>query len=98
MSARPEVDAASLADDLCVAIVGIVRHELSRLALRPIQPAVRLLSVAEAGQLLGIGRSRLYQELGAGRLKSVKVGRRRLVPESELARYVERIEPSEESE
>jgi excisionase family DNA binding protein len=40
----------------------------------------RLLSVEEASRALGVGRSTVYAELGAGRLRSVKVGRRRLVP------------------
>ncbi|MBA3852233.1 MAG: excisionase family DNA-binding protein [Chloroflexi bacterium] len=50
----------------------------------------RLLSVDEAAKLLGIGRSALYGELAAGRLRSVKVGRRRLVPSGAIAEYVSR--------
>jgi len=48
----------------------------------------RLLSVDEAARHLGIGRSALYNELAAGRLRSLKVGRRRLVPSGALAEYV----------
>lgn len=44
--------------------------------------------VAVACQRLGIGRTLLYEELAAGNIKTVKVGRRRLIPESELQRYV----------
>lgn len=47
----------------------------------------RLLSIAEAADLLGIGRTRLYGELDAGRLRSLKVGRRRLIPSSAIAAY-----------
>ena len=47
----------------------------------------RLLSVDEAAGALGIGRTRLYGELEAGRLRSIHVGRRRLVPSSALAEY-----------
>lgn len=47
----------------------------------------RLLSLGEAAALLGIGRTRLYAELDAGRLRSLKVGRRRLVPSSAIAAY-----------
>ncbi len=50
----------------------------------------RLLSVAEAARHLGIGRSALYGELAAGRLRSLKVGRRRLVPSGALAEFVAR--------
>ena len=48
----------------------------------------RLLSVDEAAQWLSIGRSALYAELAAGRLRSLKVGRRRLVPASALTEFV----------
>jgi len=50
----------------------------------------RLYSVAEAARLLSIGRSALYGELAAGRLRSLKVGRRRLVPAGALAEFVAR--------
>ncbi len=36
-----------------------------------------------------LSRSTIYAELANGRLKSVKVGRRRLVTESALADYIE---------
>jgi len=52
--------------------------------------ADRLLSVDEAGRQLVIGRSALYAELAAGRLRSLKVGRRRLVPSGAIAGYVAR--------
>jgi excisionase family DNA binding protein len=48
----------------------------------------RLLSVDEAAQALSIGRSRLYDELESGRLRSLRVGRRRLVPASAIGEYV----------
>lgn len=49
----------------------------------------QLLSIREAAETLGIGRSRLYDEIGAGRLRSVKVGRRRLVPAAAIRAYIE---------
>lgn len=45
----------------------------------------RLLSVDQAARALGIGRTVLYSEIGAGRVRSVKLGRRRLVPSSAIA-------------
>jgi excisionase family DNA binding protein len=48
----------------------------------------RLLSIGEARDALGIGRSLLFGEIGAGRLRSVRVGRRRLIPASAVAEYV----------
>jgi len=50
----------------------------------------RLLSVDEAARHLGIGRSAVYAELAAGRLRSLKIGRRRLVPSAAIAEYVSR--------
>lgn len=45
----------------------------------------RLLSIAQASRALGIGRTALYSEIAAGRIRSVKVGRRRLVPSSAIS-------------
>ncbi len=36
-----------------------------------------------------LSRSKIYEELDSGRLKSVKVGRRRLVAESQLIDYID---------
>lgn len=47
----------------------------------------RLLSVAEAAEIAGIGRTRLYLELNSGRIRSVQSGRRRLIPESALSEF-----------
>jgi excisionase family DNA binding protein len=40
----------------------------------------RLLRVEEAAQLLGIGRSLAYDLIRTGRLRSIKIGSRRLIP------------------
>lgn len=50
----------------------------------------RLLSVAEAADALGVGCSRLYDEISSGRLRSIRVGRRRLIPAGAIREYVER--------
>ena len=50
----------------------------------------RLLSIEQAVQALGIGRTALYSEIGAGRIRSVKVGRRRLVPSSAVSEVASR--------
>lgn len=44
--------------------------------------ADRLLSIPEVAERLGIGRTSVYAELGAGRLRQLRVGRRVLIPES----------------
>jgi excisionase family DNA binding protein len=48
-----------------------------------------LLSVADAARLLGIGRSRLYDEIGRGDLRTIKVGRRRLIPTSSVEKFIQ---------
>jgi excisionase family DNA binding protein len=73
---RLEVALAELAD----AIRAEVRAELEATSAAP----DRLVSVDDAAVALGIGRTSVYTAMAAGRLRSVKVGRRRLVPSSAL--------------
>ena len=51
-----------------------------------------LYSVADAQQKLGIGRSQLYELLGDGRLRSVTLGRRRLIPEAAISDFIAALE------
>ena len=53
----------------------------------------RLLSVDEAADMLGIGRSRMYDEIAAARVRSVKVGRRRLVPSGAIGEFIAGARP-----
>ena len=48
----------------------------------------RALTIPEACQRLGIGRSKLYDELARGNLAARKAGGRTLVLESEVERYL----------
>jgi excisionase family DNA binding protein len=53
----------------------------------PVPPIARLAySIAEAETLSGLSRSSLYRLIAAGTLKTVRHGRRRLVPRGELER------------
>lgn len=56
-----------------------------------------LLSVDEAALLLGLGRTTTYQLVLSGRLASVKVGRRRLVPRRCLEEFVDALVDIEET-
>jgi excisionase family DNA binding protein len=47
-----------------------------------------LLSVEEAADVLGLGRTRAYELVMARKIQSVKVGRRRLVVRSSLLDFV----------
>ena len=42
--------------------------------------------------MLGITKPTLYAEIAAGRLRSFKIGRRRMFRQAELERYVEALE------
>jgi excisionase family DNA binding protein len=45
-------------------------------------------SPRHAARYLGVGHDAIYQLLNQGRLRSVKLGRRRLIPMSELRRFL----------
>lgn len=50
--------------------------------------APRLLSIKHACRLLGLGRTSLYTLIGSGQLRSVTVGRRRLVPSDAIEEFI----------
>lgn len=56
-----------------------------------VNPPERLYDVAEVGTHLHCGRTQVFALFADGALKSIKVGRRRLVPESSLVAYLESI-------
>lgn len=58
---------------------------------RPPVPAV-LYRVDEAADALRLSRSVLYELIRSGRLRTVKAGRRRLVPVAALAEYVDSLD------
>jgi excisionase family DNA binding protein len=54
------------------------KQSLNRLLLRP----------TEAAEILGFGRSRLYELLASGQLPSIKVGKSIRVPTAALEKWV----------
>jgi excisionase family DNA binding protein len=66
-------------------LVEALRDEIAVEARPSAREPDRLLSIEQAARALGIGRTALYSEIGAGRVRSVKVGRRRLVPSSAVS-------------
>ena len=58
----------------------------------PSVPDRLLYRVDEVVELLSLSRSRVFELLRSGELRSVKQGRRRLVPWSALLEYVEKLE------
>ncbi|WP_026124534.1 excisionase family DNA-binding protein [Nocardiopsis baichengensis] len=57
--------------------------------MQPTTTDKKLLRVEEAAKLLGIGRTRAFELIKEGRLRSVKLGKTRLVPAKALDELVE---------
>jgi excisionase family DNA binding protein len=49
-------------------------------------------ALRDASEITSVGRTKLYEEMEAGRLSFVKVGKRRLIPHGSLVAYVELLE------
>jgi excisionase family DNA binding protein len=49
----------------------------------------RLLSVEEAAERCGVGRSAFYALIGRGEIRSHKVGRRRLIAETAIQEFID---------
>jgi excisionase family DNA binding protein len=62
--------------------------EVSSPAVKELVPI--MVSIKDAAEILGIGRTAVYSLLGDGTLKSVRIGRRNLIPIDELKGLVER--------
>ncbi|ROZ53831.1 DNA-binding protein [Rhodococcus sp. WS1] len=52
----------------------------------------RLHTIPEALDRLGIGRTTLFGLIKSGAIRSVTIGKRRLVSEAALCEYIERLE------
>ena len=48
----------------------------------------KLITPQEAALALGISRTKVYEEIGGGRLQSVRIGRSRRIPVEALDAYV----------
>lgn len=57
-----------------------------------------LLTVPEAAERLGVGRSFLYGVIQRGELSSVKLGRARRVPIAALEEFIERLRREQDLE
>lgn len=55
------------------------------------RPAPLLVTVAEAADLLGIGRSKLYELISAGTIRTVCIGRARRVPVASLDEFIDAL-------
>jgi excisionase family DNA binding protein len=60
-------------------------------------PTARLNTVEEVMERLRIGRSTAFELIGTRQLRSIKVGRRRLVSEAALIEFIERLDHKDAS-
>lgn len=89
----PSNERGPMSDRLIAAVIELVaalRDELATDRRPSERKPDRLLSIEQAARVLGIGRTALYSEIGAGRVRSVKVGRRRLIPSSVISEVASR--------
>jgi excisionase family DNA binding protein len=49
-----------------------------------------LLGIKQAAPIAGVGRDLMYRLVAEGRIRSVRVGRKRLIPRSELEAWIAR--------
>jgi excisionase family DNA binding protein len=78
MTPQAEQRVRQAVDGLVAALIDALREQQQ--ATPP--DVERLLSIPEAAHLTGLGRSSVYELIARGELRSLKVGRRRLVPAS----------------
>ena len=50
-----------------------------------------LVTVEEAARLLGIGRTTMFELIGSGEIKSIRLGRRRLISRTTLETFVDEL-------
>jgi excisionase family DNA binding protein len=84
----PSSEHGPMSDRLTTAVTELVaalRDEIATQRRPSEREPDRLLSIDQAARALGIGRTALYSEIGAGRIRSIKVGRRRLIPSSAIS-------------
>ncbi|MCF8781254.1 excisionase family DNA-binding protein [Rhodococcus ruber] len=56
------------------------------------EQVARLHRIDSARERLGIGRSKIFELIASGELRSVKIGRTRLIPESAIIELIDRLE------
>lgn len=49
-------------------------------------------TIDEASKVIGLGRTRLYEELNSGRLKGVRAGRRTLIPHASIEDWLNELD------
>lgn len=55
-------------------------------------PARLLHPIGEACEMVGIGRSTIYELIATGTIETVKIGRRTFIAHAELERFVDQLQ------
>lgn len=63
----------------------------------PPLPERRLLTVEEAAEYLGVGRTLMYQLIGSGEIQTVQIHRLRRVPKEAIDEYADRIRANQQN-
>ena len=71
----------------------VLREALDK--ARENEPAQAMLTVAEACAHLRISKWTLYRQIQNGKLKSVKIGSRRLIPMRSIVKFIDQLEAEE---
>ena len=82
---------AGAVEQMCVELgreVASLSREVTELVERPCSNPLAL-AIEEAARLLGVGRSTMLALLSSGRVRSVRVGGRRLVPIKALEEFLD---------
>ena len=61
------------------------------------KPIIRMLNVRDAAKYLSISRSNLYLWLNTGKIRSYKIGGRRIVDIEDLDKFIDRLKNETES-
>ena len=56
------------------------------------EAVARLHNIERAQERLGVGRSKIFELIASGQLRSVRVGRRRLVSEQAILDFIARLD------
>jgi excisionase family DNA binding protein len=56
------------------------------------EAVARLHNIERARERLGVGRSKVFELIASGELRSCRVGRRRLIPEQAIRDFVARLD------
>ena len=77
----------STTPDIAAAVAALLAAVGQNQASAPAAP-VTMLTVSETAEMLRCSESLIYAQLKDGRIKGVKVGRRRLIPMREIDRLI----------